>query len=248
MLGFVSLTSCLLFKTNTPPEPKKILFIGNSITSNNHLSGIFDTLARLNNYSMDSELITYPGVGLTNHFFSKISVAPEGYSITKALQKGDTSFTMSAIINSNWDYIYLQGKGIYEEELSKVVSSIENLSSIKQCTFLIFQNYSTAVWSEEIREKKVKQLTDSLISLSALENVHIINVGELFNWCYINHPEVSVLSEDLHPTALGTFLIALLIYKTVFPTSPNEASLSFLYRKLNATEREVITDVLTLKL
>lgn len=195
----------------------KILFIGNSYTFNNDLPALVKELGTDNIESLEIELkaLTPGGAKLKDHL--------------------NSSFALDIIQNGEWDFIIIQGHSL--EPLMNPLSFSEKANELigfakkSGASVYLFETWSRAtgnsIYTEEWSGKNPKSMQD-LISLRYNEiakasGVKVIPIGTIWQRISNERPEIKLYSEDgSHPTSLGTYLTACIIYKSIFNEDPKE--------------------------
>lgn len=219
-------------------EPKKILLIGNSLTYYNNLPIVLQDMFK--NYGVDIKVFnaTLPGVDLK---WLATMARPE--SIVEAEPEPNQVFLCAKLLSEHkFDYVLLQEQTIrllIPEEMEKSKKYFQELSDIFKktgSTILIYQNYPICRYpathcypnfnfgkqggkdifcSEEIKNSKQEMtlLKNAIDSISIATGGIIVPIGEAFEISKQCSSEPVRIGE--HPSKLGSYIIATLIFNIV---------------------------------
>lgn len=194
----------------------KILFIGNSYTFFNNSWDIFKKIA------------------LEEGFDVKVdNVTSGGYTLEKMNDPLDKYGEMVAkkLSSEEYDIVFLQEQSlrpVIDEEL--FYDSVRSLTEKIKCNGAITILYET--WGRKTgsidlinhnltNEKMSKKLIASYGKIANELGLDVSHVGTVFLDLSSNHPELNLYHEDLsHPSELGSYVVALTHYSTVFKRSP----------------------------
>ncbi len=196
-----------------------ILFIGNSITYVNDLPQTFKKLCDENNKLFDITMVAFPGYSLINHL-TKIRVPTDNPNLvwTKRVSNNDTVVpeSIKQIQSKKWDYIYLQDREYEEDSTEFAVQKIRKLS--QDSKIMIFENYMyDSRWSKKYDHRKKKANTREFKRIAKLINADVIPASYFFEKIKKKHSSELLYDETMHPKYFGTIVIAILIYKTIYP-------------------------------
>ena len=208
---------------NLVVEDIKILFIGASYFAYNDLPGLFDNFASSTNKNVFIEQRTVPGAFLEFH------VTNEG--------------SLDKINEEDWDYVILQGVGMnvaYPEplpdypysypslfpSLREIYNQIKNNHSETTIIFCMPWAYEDGMtWLEgggdtyEIMQQKIY---DNTLGIKDSLDISIAPVGLAFNEIMSTTPPLHYLflSDFNHPSERGTYLMACVLYASIFQENP----------------------------
>ncbi len=185
-----------------PPEATRILFIGNSLTSVNDLPAMVEGISRAakDDPPLETESVTFGGYSLEDHL-------AEG-SAGRAIERG------------GWDVVVLQ------QGPSTLPESRENLIQYAR----IFAQKIRAesghpalygVWPEEARLSFFDAGIESY--RAAADSVDGLSLPAALAWktAWATDPAFPLYGRDrFHPSPLGTYLAALVVYAGVTGRSP----------------------------
>lgn len=196
----------------------RTLFIGNSLTYWNDMPDIFQAISREQGKKVKVKQIVFPGISLWNQLVTA-PVIKGGVTVTSPLSPGQLSPADSSIRRKKWDYIVLQDRWWRQENLRKAVLYIDSLKGNSEAKIILYQNFSTILWSDSLRWEEVSASRDTFRLLAELTRGKVLRIGEVFHWFNIYKPEYELFPDNTHPSEMGSFLIALLIFQEIFPHS-----------------------------
>ncbi|MBO3697205.1 SGNH/GDSL hydrolase family protein [Roseivirga sp. E12] len=178
---------------------QKVLFIGNSLTYSNDLPGIVEELAKDLGEHIDSQCICLPNYGLEDHW--------------------NDGLIQGLISKNKFDYvIFQQGPSSQSYGRSSLIDYGGKISKLaiendaKPAYFMVWpsvQYYQTF-------EGVIKNHTDA----SQLNKVLLVRGGEVWKHFHENFEKLSLYQPDqFHPSVTGSFLMALVHIKVLFPSS-----------------------------
>jgi len=241
----VMLLSCISYQYAQPP--KKVLFIGNSITSFNDMPWIFEQLTQDQGDSVIVKTLTVDGVRLKD-YLGLLQV--DQYSYISAV---DT------IANGNYDFVIVQDALTTAitpiDRIELFFYSVEKFDSICQvynCKLVLFKPYPIPIFptiycgkcritseincTDEFLDSF--QLLDSITTmfeqLSEKFIMKVAPIGDAFVSCSKKRPELNLYAdnEDFHPSFFGSYLMACIYYRICFSKPIN----SNLFLSLNSTD------------
>ncbi len=205
-----------------------ILFLGNSFTYFNDMYKTFRKICEANGIEVDVDQIAYGGYSLS-HYIGKSRKAKK---VNKKLAL------------KHWDYVILQ------EHSRKPLDNLDEfLYSVIELNKLIVKNngetvlYST--WSYLDNSSKLKEtglsynefynvLNKGYLEASKLINCKVAPVGTIFKKL---HKEIDLLiKDDFHPNITGSYIAALVLFKTIFMINNDKHLLD----KITLKESELI--------
>jgi hypothetical protein len=194
-----AVSGCGIFAKPRTPPVRRVLFIGNSYTSyNGGLDKAFEGL----DPASETQRVDANGATLQNHW--------------------ESGNALQAIRKSKWDYVVLQ-----EQSQTPVLATNQFREYAKS-----FDNAITAAGAKTIllmtweRPDSAKQGVTS-VNLSVVFNsvgksiaVQVAPAGSAFAVSLRSRPDVTLYSQDGHPTDAGTYLAACVLYGTILGSSP----------------------------
>ena len=177
----------------------RILFIGNSYTFYN---GGLDKQLKGLAPSIDAECIAVPGYNLENHW--------------------NDSNTIRIIREGKWDYVVLQ-----EQSQIPVINQKKFYDFAQKFDEEIRSNGAKTILLMTWERPDSKQLgvtTDNLVAaytaIGKELDVKVAPAGLVFARAIRGKPELTLYSQDGHPTVEGTYLAACVLYRTILQESP----------------------------
>ena len=177
----------------------RILFIGNSYT---FINGGLDKQLKGLAPSIEAECIAVGGYTLEKHW-------TEGNAVLK-------------IREGKWDYVILQ-----EQSQIPVINQKEFYDFARKFDEEIRRNGAKTIllmtW-ERPDSKKAGVTTNNLaaayITIGRELGAKVAPAGSAFERAIRGKPELTLYSQDGHPTVEGTYLAACVLYQTIFENSP----------------------------
>lgn len=200
----------------------KALFIGNSYTGFNNLTGIISDIAEENGNVLISQSYTPGGTSFMQH---------------------STNTTLSSLINSeDWDYVVLQEQSqkpsfppsqVESEVYPYAANLCEAIRANNGCTKPVF----FMTWGREngdqancasypplcTYEGMQNRLAESYTEMAQNNFAMLAPVG--LSWANVreNHPNIDLyISDESHPSFAGSYLAANVIYQSLFGEAPNQ--------------------------
>ncbi|WP_319476741.1 SGNH/GDSL hydrolase family protein [Marispirochaeta aestuarii] len=200
---------------NKRNDPLKILFIGNSYTFNNELPILVKEMKKEKNLNLSIEIkaFTPGGAKLKDHL--------------------NSPFTLETIRNGNWDIIVIQGHSL--EPLMNPIGFNDAATDLLKITkesgaiVYLFETWSRAkdnpiyneAWSGRNPESMQKKLSMKYNEIAHNSNVTVIPIGSIWQKIMTENKEIELYSMDgSHPSQIGSYLTACIIYKYIFNEDP----------------------------
>jgi len=218
----ITLYLILLFSCNKKAESKnddqlRVLFIGNSYTFNNSLTNQVEEMFTDQNEAVSIEIKSFTpgGARLQDHL--------------------NSSFTMDAIRDGNWDIVIIQGHSL--EPLKNPVGfrdaalTLIKIAKDTGSEVYLFETWSRASgepeyseqWSGRNPDAMQKLLSKEYTDVAISANAAVIPIGRIWQIIRTEMPEIELYSTDgSHPTPCGSYLAACVIYKYIFDEDPTE--------------------------
>jgi hypothetical protein len=181
------------------PEPLRVLFIGNSLTSWNNVPAFVKALAKSRGDSgFTYRMIAPPAVGLEDH-----------WNIPR---------TRSALENERWDVVVMQQGPSAEpssrEHLCTWAARFADLARSQGAS-----PYLLGVWSAG--KLGIQEPIDSYAAAGAAAHAPVLPAGTAWREAWKRKPSLALHTRDgLHPSRLGAYLAALVVYGGLRGVSP----------------------------
>lgn len=178
----------------------RVLFVGNSLTQSNGLTGMVRALARQAGEPLSVEEITFPGFALEDHW-------NEG-SARRAIARG------------GWRYVVLQqGPSSLPESRENLLLWAGRFSQEIRRAGARPAYYS--VWPDVTRSAFFDDVSESYRQAAATTDGLLLPAGEAWRAAWRRQPDFALYgSDDFHPSVKGTYLAALVICAQVLGRSP----------------------------
>jgi hypothetical protein len=202
------LTSSSCDKDSPPPptaavvEPFRMCFVGNSLTYTNDLPAMVAALSRAAGDSppIETQMVAYPGYALEDHLAQGDAV--------RAIQKG------------NWDLVVLQqGPSTLPASRVNLVDYSKRFAAIIRAAGAEPALYG--VWPEQARISALDACIESYrVAADSVGGV-LFPAGLAWKRAWSLDPALPLYGPDhFHPSPLGTYLAALVVYSVVRHRSP----------------------------
>lgn len=211
-------------------KPTRILFIGNSLTSATDIPGRVAALARAMGREAHVESVTSNGYSLADHL-------ADGRAL-KAIRKG------------GWDWVVLQ-----QGTSGRPDSRAELIESTKRFAGPIREAGARPalymVWPLSDRRYEFPAAIEAYRAAAEAVDGLIIPVGEAWLRALSKDKRLRLYGDAIHPTSVGSDLIVMTIYLSIFPAGPQEFDEKFVERiarqlELPARLRDPLVDAATL--
>jgi hypothetical protein len=196
----------------TPAEPLEILFIGNSYTFFNDMPGTFTKIAELG-----------------GHQVNVISLARGGFSLAR---HAEDQVTLSTLKGQDWDFVVLQEKSdipaiplARDESMFPSIRQLNNLVEEQGGETILFLTwgYRDGLPEAGLRDYKAMQaeVAASYQNIADELNVRVAPVGIAWKKALERDPKLELwMADGSHPSPLGSFLTANVLYAVIFNESP----------------------------
>ncbi|MEM7617558.1 MAG: SGNH/GDSL hydrolase family protein, partial [Pseudomonadota bacterium] len=221
----------------------KILFIGNSYTFYNDLPKLLESIAVSHKsapYKIYSEQVTVGGATIKKHWEQKNAI--------------------NKITNNQWNYVILQDQStvmlhrkwarnseIYIKKFVDLIRNNGNAGVILYATWPrragheIYQNKKTPKGHNYNYMKK--QVDQQYLKIARDNNVNILITSDI--WGAAQQNNINVYQADgSHPTLYGSYLVALKLYKVLFPQEILNIDEIFIPRKLDKQKINLILQMM----
>ena len=179
----------------------RVLFIGNSLTQFNGLTGMVRALARQAGEPLSVEEITFPGFSLEDHW-------NEG-TARRAIGRG------------GWRYVILQqGPSSLPESRENLLLWAGRFNQAIRGAGARPAFYS--VWPDITRAAFFDDVSESYRQAAAATDGLLLPAGEAWRAAWRRQPDLPLYgSDDFHPSVRGSYLAALVICAQVLGRSPS---------------------------
>lgn len=203
-----SLASCVGEKQQISEEPIEILFIGNSYTFINDMPQTFPKLTREN-----------------GHMVNVSSVARGGFSLAR---HAEDDITLSTLGSKNWDFVVLQEKSDFPAKPAELevltypaARELDRIIQDQQAETVFFMTwgYRAGLPEAGLMDYSAMQAEVAFGYINIADELDSIvaPVGVAWQRAIERNPQLELWMEDgSHPTPLGSYLAANVLYSTIF--------------------------------
>lgn len=203
LVGLFVVFLCSVANADEKQAPKRLLFIGNSLTASNDLPSLVQQLfVTLKQPKPFVEAVVMPGSSLGDHW------------------RGNPSIKQT-IINGKWDYIILQqgpsSLASSQKELLQDMATAKPWlvqSKAKPCLFM--------VWPDTSRHRFFPQVRDAYANAARAVDGVFLPAGLALQYIRDEAPAVNLFTDGLHPNQLGTYLAAYVITARLTGARPEQ--------------------------
>jgi len=180
----------------TPAEPLRVLFVGNSLTETNDLPAVVASLARATGRELETGSVVAGGYSLEDHW--NAATAPR------------------EILSGRWDVIVLQ------QGPSALPASQAHLELwAKRYAALARRGGARAglltVWPESYRRSALGAVIASYRNAARAASADLFPAGDAWRRAWLCDASLELYGPDgFHPSRLGTYLAALVVYGRLF--------------------------------
>lgn len=198
-------------------DPFKILLIGNSYTFNNDLPKLVKEMIKENKRGVEIKALTPGGAKLEDHL--------------------NSSFTVDTIRNGNWDIVILQGHSLEPLRnptgFSKAATDLIQIIKESDADVYLFETWSRAeghsiyseAWSGHNPDSMQSKLSMKYQELAKNTDASVIPIGTIWRQLLNESQDMELHSTDgSHPTQIGTYLTACIIYYYIIKEDPGKLS------------------------
>lgn len=197
---------------STPEEPLDILFIGNSYTFLNDMPGTFAKIAEVG-----------------GHPVNVTSLAQGGFSLARYTED---QVTLTTLKDQGWDFVVLQEKSDIpaipqerDESMYPYIRQLNNLVEEQGGETILFLTwgYRDGLPESGLSDYKAMQneVTASYQTIGDELNVRVAPVGIVWENILRRDPQLELwMADGSHPSPLGSFLTANVLYAVIFNESP----------------------------
>jgi len=181
-------------------RPLHILFIGNSLTYYNDLPGLVGQLSAGEAQPLRVDSVTLFNATLQDHW--TITAA------RKHLERG--------LDGDTWDFVVLQEYSTRPAESPTATLAdyrlwANEIHRLGPAKIVLFEN-----WTHEQQSDLLARMRDTYTHVQREIGGDIALIGDAWERCGKQHPEIKLYDDDKHPTVAGTYLAACMLYKTVY--------------------------------
>jgi hypothetical protein len=178
----------------------RVLFIGNSLTSANNLPAMVTEIGHQQGVTIQCETVAVPDFSLDDH-----------------LQRGDA---VRAIARGGWSLVVLQqGPSALPESRVQLRASVKTFDRAVRRAGAKTALYM--VWPSTARSGDVDRVSESYAIAAADVGAVLLAAGDAWRAAWRRDPALAFYGRDgFHPTPLGTYLAALVVYQQVSGRSP----------------------------
>ena len=216
----------------------KVLFIGNSYTFVNDMNIIFEEICKSANKDVKTTLITRGGArldGYSNHLTNS------GMKVQEEIKK-------------EYDYVFLQEqsnlpvilKDKFHNSVRLLVSDIKKYQS----EVILYETWGKKDGHEALdkynltRQEMEELLFNAYEEIGEELNLKVSKVGRVFKYMLDNNLYDCYSTDKSHPSKIGSFVIALTHYKTIFGTLDDVSYVYEFDKKTLDDLKEIINIVL----
>ncbi len=169
-----------------------MLFVGNSLTATNDLPAQVEALARAGNRQLETGTVVHSGFSLEDHW-----------------SQGDA---VAAIVSGDWDVVILQ------QGPSSLPESQAHLREWAGRYAALARHADTrpallTVWPESTRRSALGAVISSYRRAAAGANAELFPAGDAWRRAWACNRALALYGPDgFHPSKLGTYLAALVVY------------------------------------
>jgi hypothetical protein len=206
---YIGLTAVLLGCASSAggadATPLRVLFVGNSLTATNDLPGRVAGLAAAAGKRLEYEEITFGGFSLEDHW-----------------NQGDAR---AAIATGGWDVVIMQqGPSALPE--SQVDLRLWAVRFADEARAVGTRPALLTVWPENYRRPALSDVIVSYRSAAEAAGAQLFPAGEAWHAAWDCNARLPLYGPDgFHPSALGTYAAALVVYGRLFKAPLLDASL-----------------------
>lgn len=222
MLGCVAFASHAAQPTETVPSTassgQAALFVGNSYTYFNNVPSLVGALAAASGRTFTATMVVAGGVTLKDHLLR--------------------AETRAAMRRTDWSYLVLQEQSSLGRDPRSIVDGIPRISparefwlsaetligamSARPGRIVLF-----ATWPRENAAGQLATLTAAYRCLGRRVNANIAPVGSAWEaYRRIGGSGALYQADGSHPTPLGSYLAAIVLYQAIFEAPPSSIPLS----------------------
>jgi hypothetical protein len=184
--------------------PLRVLFIGNSLTEANGLPSIAEDLAKANGQRIETRTVVYPGYSLEDHW-----------------NQGDAK---RAITGGNWSFVVLQqGPSSLPESRVLLIDYARRFSA--EAARAGAKTALYMVWPSTVRARDFDGVELTYQTAARELGALLLPAGTAWRLAWRQDATLKLYGEDgFHPSPLGSYLAALVIYQGLTGRSPRPSA------------------------
>lgn len=187
-------------------KPVKILFVGNSFTFFWNMPQLVKAMGESQGIPLDIHQSTVGGSNLKQHWYE---------------EKG--TITRKLLNEQDWDYVILGDHSLSTinapERFKEYGAKFSKLIRSKGAEPLFY-----LTWAYKSNPLMQPTITKAYLDLAHELSAKVIPIGPIWMKARNLRPDVNLYFDDKHPTSDGSYLIALIAYKTLTKKSISEIS------------------------
>lgn len=178
-----------------------VLFIGNSLTYSNNLPATLAAIAVQDGRRIDVQMVAEPNLALIDHLQGQ-------------------SRALDVLASRKWDFVVLQQgpttTSIGRDSLVQWTRLFEPYIRERGARPALFMS-----WTPRARMERMDSARMAFQQAAGAVNGVFLPVGEAWRLALAQDPTITLYDgDDFHPSALGSWLAALVIYVTLFDVDP----------------------------
>jgi hypothetical protein len=188
-----------------PTEPLRVLFVGNSLTEANDLPAVVASLAKATARRAETGAVVSGGYSLEDHWTS--SDAPK------------------EILTGHWDVVVLQqGPSALPESQAHLKLWAQRFAALARRGEA--RPGLLTVWPESYRRSALGAVIASYRNAAKAAGTELFPAGDAWRRAWACDPGLELYGSDgFHPSRLGTYLAALVVYGRIFKAPVVSAAL-----------------------
>ena len=184
-----------------PREVERVLFVGNSLTAFNNLPGLVEAMSRTTaGPILSSAAVVFPDHSLEDHW-----------------ARGDA---LRAIARGGWSFVVLQqGPSALPESQTLLRAYTKSFDQVIRKAGARTALYM--VWPSRARAQDRDGVSQSYSAAARDVNALLLPVGDVWRAAWQRDATLPLYADDgLHPSPMGSYLAALVIYQGLTSRSP----------------------------
>jgi hypothetical protein len=182
------------------PKPLRVLFVGNSLTAANDLPAYVTAIARVRGRTLEHA-----------------TIAPGGYSLEDHWNAG---WARDALRTGSWDVVVMQQgpSALRESEADLTVWATKFADEARAAGTT---PALLTVWPESYRKASLVTVIASYRRSAQAAGALLIPAGKAWRFAWACNRDLPLYGPDgFHPSPLGTYTAALVVYAQLFKRSP----------------------------
>ena len=179
-----------------PAEPLRVLFVGNSLTSTNDLPAAVSALARSGGRKLETGTVVSDGYSLEDHW--------------------NSSDASKEILSGDWDVVVLQqGPSSLPESQAHLKLWAQRFTALARRAGAWVGLLT--VWPESYRRSALGAVIASYRKAAKAAGAELFPAGDAWRRAWACDRSLALYGPDgFHPSRLGTYLAALVVYGRLF--------------------------------